>query len=87
MAPKRSGQVVKLEPEGAKLREAYLHMAQRFRDVDWLEFLTTFQGHNEQVSLVFAENFDGYKVDIGKLLMLVIEKTITNACRLVVERE
>jgi hypothetical protein len=34
----------------------------------------------------FALNFDGHKVEIGKMLMLVIEKTITKVCRLVWRR-
>jgi hypothetical protein len=84
MAPKRSRQVVILEPEGAELLEAYLQMAQRFRDDDWFEFLTNFQGHDEQVSMEFSQNFDGYEVKIGKLLMLVTEPTIVQACILVV---
>jgi hypothetical protein len=71
MAPKRSRQVVRIELEGAKLLEAYPHMAQRFRDAGWFEFLTTFQGYDEQVSMEFALNFDGDDVDIGKMLMLV----------------
>jgi hypothetical protein len=79
--------VVRLEPEGTKLLEAYPKMAQRFRDASWFEFLTTFQGHEEQVSLVFAQNFYGYEVEINKLLMLVIEQTIAKACRLVVGGE
>jgi hypothetical protein len=79
--------VVKLEPEGTELLETYLQMAQIFRDVGWFEFLTTFQGHEEQVSLAFAQNFDGYKVEIGKLLMLVTEQTIAKDCRLVVRGE
>jgi hypothetical protein len=40
MAPKRSGQVFRLEPKGAKIIKAYPQMAQRFRDVGWLEFFT-----------------------------------------------
>jgi hypothetical protein len=87
MAPKRSGQVVRLEPEGVELLEAYPQMAQRFRDASWFKFLTTFQGHDEHVSMEFALNFDGYEVEIGKLLMLVTEKTIAKACRLVVGGE
>jgi hypothetical protein len=87
MAPKRSGQVVRLEPEGAELLEAYPQMAQRFRDAGWFEFLTTFQGHDEQVSMEFALNFDGHEVEIGKMLMLVTEQTIAKACRLVVGGE
>jgi hypothetical protein len=87
MAPKRSGQVVRLEPEGAELLEAYPQMAQRFKDAGWFEFLTTFQGYDEQVSMVFAQNFDGFEVEIGKLLMLVTEQSIAKACRLVVGGE
>jgi hypothetical protein len=60
MAPKRSGQVVKLEPKGDEILKDYPYMAQRFIDVGWLEFLTTFQGHDEHVSMDFALNFDGY---------------------------
>jgi hypothetical protein len=62
-------------------------MAQRFRDVGWFEFLTTFQGYDEQVSMEFALNFDGHEVEIRKLLMLVIEQTVVKACRLVVGGE
>jgi hypothetical protein len=35
----------------------------------------------------FTLNFDGHEVEIGKMLMLVTEKTITKACRLVVGGE
>jgi hypothetical protein len=87
MEPKRSGKVVRLEPEGTKLLEAYPQMVQRFRDTGWFEFLTTFQGHDEHVSLAFEEKFDGYEVEIEKLLMLVTEQTIAKACRLVVRGE
>jgi hypothetical protein len=47
MAPKRSGQVVRIEPEGAELLEDYPQMDQRFRYAGWFEFLTTFQGYGE----------------------------------------
>jgi hypothetical protein len=76
MVPKRSGQVVRLEPEGVELLEAYPQMAQRFRDAGWFEFLTTFQGYDKQVSTEFALNFDGHKVEIGKMLMLVTKQKI-----------
>jgi hypothetical protein len=87
MAPKRSGQVVRLEPEGTELLEEYPQMAQRFKDAGWFEFLATFQGYDEQVSMAFAQNFDGFEVEIGNLLMLVTEQTIAKACRLVVGGE
>ena len=47
MAPKRSEQVVRIEPKGVEILEAYPHMAQMFKDVGWFEFLTTFQGYDE----------------------------------------
>jgi hypothetical protein len=87
MEPKISGQVVRLEPEGTEILEAYLQMAHRFKDVGWFEFLTTFQGYDEQVSMVFAQNFDGFEVETKKLLMLVTEQSIAKACRLVVGGE
>ena len=37
--------------------------------------------------MVFAQNFDGFEVEIGKLLMLVTEQSIAKACRLVVGGE
>ena len=37
--------------------------------------------------MAFAQNFDGYEVEIRKLLMLVTEQTISKAYRLVVEGE
>jgi hypothetical protein len=73
MAPKRSGQVVKIELEGVELLEAYPQMTQRFRDARWFEFLTTFQGYDEKVSMEFSLNFDGHEVEIGKMMMLVTE--------------
>ena len=79
MAPKRSGQVARIKPEGVKLLEAYPQMAQIFRDTGWFEFLTTFQGYDEQVSMEFSLNFDGHEVEIGKMLMMVIENTIAKA--------
>jgi hypothetical protein len=71
MVPKRSGQVVRIEPEGVELLEAYPQMVQRFRDTGWFEFLTTFQGYDEQVSMEFTLNFDAHEVEFNKMLMLV----------------
>ena len=87
MEPKRRGQVTRREPEGAELLEAYPQMAQIFRDAGWFEFLTTFQGYDEHVSMEFSLNFDGHEVEIGKMLMLVTEKTIFKSCRLMVGGE
>jgi hypothetical protein len=82
MALKKSGQIITLELEGTKWIEAYTQMEQRFKDASWFEFFTTFQGHDEQVSMIFAQNFDGFKVVIGNLLMMVTEQSISKACKL-----
>jgi hypothetical protein len=87
MAPKRSGQVVILETEGVELLKAYPKMAQRFKDVGWFKFITTFQCYETHVSMVFAQNFDGFEVEIKKLLISVAEQSIAKACRLVVGGE
>jgi hypothetical protein len=52
-----------------------------FKDAGWFEFLTTFQGHDELISTIFALNFDGFEVVIGKLLMIVTEHSIARACK------
>ena len=79
MAPKRSRQVVILEPEGDEILEYYPHIAQRFRDAGRFEFLTTFQGYDKQVSMEFSLKFYGHEVEIGKILMLVTEQKIVKA--------
>jgi hypothetical protein len=81
MAPKKSGQIIRLEPEGTKLLEAFPQMAQKFKDAGWFDFFSTFQGHDEQISMVFAHNFDGFESVVGKLLMHVTEHSIAKACR------
>ena len=87
MTPKKSSQIIRLEPEGTELLEAYPQMAQRFKDAGWFDFFTTFQGHDEHILMVFTQNFDGFEAIVGKLLMLVTEHLIAKACRLPVYRE
>jgi hypothetical protein len=41
-------------------------MAQKFKDVGWFDFFSTFQGHDEHISMVFAQNFDGFESVVGK---------------------
>jgi len=44
-----------------------------------LIFFTTFQGHVEQISMVFRQNFDGFEAIVWKLLMMVTEHSIARA--------
>jgi hypothetical protein len=53
----------------------------RFKDAGWFEFFTTFQGHDEHISMVFTQNFDGFEAIVGKLLMMVTEHSIARACK------
>lgn len=82
MAPKKSGQITGLEPEGIELVEAFPHMAQNFNDVGWFDFFSTFEGHEEQISMIFAQNFDGFKYVVGKLLMHIFMKENSPATRI-----
>jgi hypothetical protein len=69
MAPKKGGQVTRLEPKGAELLEAYPELMQKFKNVGWYEFFTLFQGHHENISMLFTQNFDGYETMIGNVLI------------------
>jgi hypothetical protein len=62
-------------------------MAQKFKDAGWFDFFSTFQGHDEHISMTFAHNFDGFESVVGKLLMHVTEHSIAKACKLPVYGE
>jgi hypothetical protein len=62
-------------------------MVKRFKEAGWFKFLTIFQGHDEHVSMIFTQNFDGFEVVIGKLLMMVTEHSIARARRLPISGE
>jgi hypothetical protein len=76
MAPKKSGLVNHLEPIGGELLEAYPEIMQKFINAGWLKFCYTFQGYHEEVSMLFAMNFDGFKTHVGNVLIYVTEHSI-----------
>jgi hypothetical protein len=82
MAPKKSGQITGLEPKGIELLKAFPQMAQKFKDVGWFDFFSTLQGHDEQISMMFSQNFDGFESVVGKILMHVTGHSIAKAYRL-----
>jgi hypothetical protein len=51
-------------------------MVEKFKDVGWFEFFTTFQGHGEHIYMIFAHNFNGFETMVGKLLMHVTKHSI-----------
>jgi hypothetical protein len=81
MAPKKGGQISRLEPEGVELLEAFPEILQKFKNVGWYEFCCTFQGYHEDISMIFSQNFDGYETILGNLLIHVTEHFIAAACR------
>jgi hypothetical protein len=87
MAPKKSGKITRLEPEGTKLLESFPHMEHKFKDEGWFNFFSTLQGRDEKISMIFAHNFDGFKTVLDKLLMHMTKHSIAKACKLPIYRE
>jgi len=55
MAPKKSGQITRLDPEETELLEVFPQIAQKFKDAGWFDFFSTFQGHDEKISMIFSQ--------------------------------
>jgi hypothetical protein len=87
MAPKKSGLANRLEPIGGELLEAYPEIMQKFINAGWYHFCCNFQGYQEEVSMLFAQNFDGFKTQVGRVLIYVTEHSIGLACHLPVHGE
>ena len=63
IAPKKSEKIIRLEPEGTELLDAYSQMAQRFKDAGWFDFFTTFKGSEEKlVDWKLEENDAGKRI-------------------------
>jgi hypothetical protein len=56
MAPKKSGQVLRLEPEELELFKAYPEIKKKFIDAGWFEFCCNFQEHHKEILMLFAKN-------------------------------
>ena len=87
MEPKKSENITRLKPEGMKFLEYYPQMAQNFKDAGWFNFFSTFQGHDEHISIIFSHNFDVFETVVGTILMHMTEHSIAKACRLPVYGE
>jgi hypothetical protein len=72
MEPKKSGKITRLEPKGAKFLEAYTEISQKFRDAGWFNLCSTLHGYHERIYLMFSQNFDGFAIMVGKVLIHVI---------------
>ena len=45
----------------------------------WYQFFHEFQGHDDEITLKFAQGFDGKVMHIGNFVMVISEKTIARA--------
>ena len=57
----------RLEPEKFNPTDIHENCMEIFEKKHWVTFFEKFDGHNDHVSLVFAETFDGEKVVVGNL--------------------
>jgi hypothetical protein len=60
ISPKKGGRVLILELEGIELLEACPNIMEKFIQGEWFKFCYTFQGHHEEISILFAKNFNGF---------------------------
>jgi len=60
---------------------------EKFINAGWLEFCYTFQGCHDEVSMLFVQKFDGFKTNVGNVLIYATEHSIGAACHLPVAGE
>jgi hypothetical protein len=65
-----------------ELLEAYPEVKTNFKNAGWYEFVTTFQGNNEKISMLFKQNFDGYETLIDNVLISITEYYIPSTYKL-----
>jgi predicted secreted Zn-dependent protease len=63
--------VVRVEPEGVEMLEAYSEIANQFKQVGWFSLCEKLQGSNMEVTRAFVERFDDDKVEFGYLTLQV----------------
>ena len=63
----------RLEPSKFNPIDIHESCLEIFENKQWVTFFEKFDGHNEQVSLDFAETFDGEGVIVGNLHFILSE--------------
>jgi hypothetical protein len=87
MSLKKGGQVLRLEPGGIELLQTYLEIMEKFIHEECFQFCCTFQGHHEKISMMFAQNFDGFQTQVGNVLIHVTKHSIATTCFLPIKGE
>jgi hypothetical protein len=49
---------------------------EKFIQGEWFKFCCKFQGHHEEISKLFAHNFDGFQTQVGYVLIHVKSQAI-----------
>jgi hypothetical protein len=76
-----------IRTRGIELLEACPKIMEKFIQGEWFKFCCTFQGHHEEISMLFANNFDGFQTQVGDVIIHVTEHSIAVTCHLPVKGE
>ena len=76
---KRSGRVLRFEPQNLDLFEGNPNFIDSFRQVGCYRFCEKMQGYHKQIAIDFALNFDGIKTKVGPLEFAVTPDSIAAA--------
>jgi hypothetical protein len=80
----RSGEIVRVEPQGLNFLNANPKIRASFEQVGCIKFCKKIHGYNRQVAREFAENFNGTKTKVGNLQLQVSEDSVVAAIEILV---
>ena len=63
----------RLEPKEFNSTDLHERCLEIFENKQWINFFEKFNGHNEQVSMAFAETFNGEIARVGNLQIRLSE--------------
>ena len=84
---KRGGPIVRAEPAGATLIDAYPSCRVIFKAGGWYDYCKALSGHHPAVTRTFAKGFDGEKVRFKTMVLRVTEDSIAKATGLPTDGE
>ena len=79
------GLILRFEPEGVALSEAYPTYNRLFKEKGWHEYCEKLTDYHVEVIGASAQSFDGQKAEFKTLTLQVTEKSIAEATGLFVE--
>lgn len=82
---RRGGPIIRFEPAGVSLLDAYPACSDIFKRGGWYEYCCGLLGHHVEVSKAFTRSFDGEKAEFKSLTLIVTEQSIAEATRMPIE--